>query len=197
MYKQYYLLLLVYLLTPLVSEGFVQKSILFTDKNGVTSSQLHLLSWFSSKKNPSSSDENTDDVWGSETSKGQGEGKATAGTRPPKASPKSGLGGVAGIMDSMENFKTAQQVGKMTNSLVQELASTTVEGTSVEGKVKVYFDGQQQPVGVKIDDAFLQDVDSASDLSAALTLAMKDAYRKSAERMDEKMKSFYVDLGLK
>jgi len=30
-----------------------------------------------------------------------------------------------------------------------------------------------------------------------LTAAMKDAYHKSSEKMDEKMKSFYVDLGLK
>jgi nucleoid-associated protein EbfC len=99
-------------------------------------------------------------------------------------------------MDSMENFKTAQQVGKMTNSLVYELASTTVEGSAVDGKVKVIFDGQQRPVNVQIDEAYLEQVDS-SDLSAALTTAMKDAYRKSSERMDEKMKSFYVDLGLK
>lgn len=84
----------------------------------------------------------------------------------------------------------------MTNSLVQELASTTVEGIAVEGKVSVLFDGQQQPVSVNIDSTYLKTVD-ASDLNLALTTAMKDAYKKSAERMDEKMKSFYVDLGLK
>ena len=99
-------------------------------------------------------------------------------------------------MDSMENFKTAQQVGKMTNSLVYELVSTTVEGIAVDGKVKVVFDGQQRPITVQIDDAYLKQADS-SDLSVALTTAMKDAYRKTSDRMDEKMKSFYMDLGLK
>ena len=163
------------------------------------STQLNLLSWFSSKQFPWSSDDkkndNNDDVWGAE-----GDGTASTTTTTGKmttstSSNKAGLGGVAGIMDSMENFKTAQQVGKMTNALVQELAATTVEGVAVDGKVKVVFDGQQRPLGVQIDETYLANVE-ASDLSVALTTAMKDAYRKSAERMDEKMKSFYVDLGL-
>lgn len=171
-----------------------------------TSSQLNLLSWFSSKKqkpkkggDESSSKEGTEEenVWGeNESSSSASKDRAAAKKAAAAASANSGLGGVSGIMDSLENFKTAQQVGKMTNSLVQELASTTVEGTAVEGKVKVVFDGQQKPMGVEIDDAYLKEVDSFG-LSAALTEAMKDAYEKSAEKMDEKMKSFYVDLGLK
>lgn len=96
----------------------------------------------------------------------------------------------------MENFKTAQQVGKMTNALVQDLQKETFEGVAADGKVKVLFDGQQRPVGVQIDESYLSGVDG-SVLSAALTTAMKDAYQKSSEKMDEKMKSFYVDLGLK
>lgn len=99
-------------------------------------------------------------------------------------------------MDSMENFKTAQQVGKMTNSLVQDLQKETYEGVAMEGKVKVVFDGQQRPIGVQIDEAYLAGAD-ASELNTALTSAMKDAYQKSSEKMDEKMKSFYIDLGLK
>ncbi|CAB9524903.1 Nucleoid-associated protein [Seminavis robusta] len=160
----------------------------------MSSTQLSLFSWFSSLQMPwskddtsSSKDGKEEEVWGSGNKNSMDKNKDDN---------KSGLGGVAGIMDSMENFKTAQQVGKMTNSLVQDLASTTIEGVAVEGKVKVYVDGQQRPLNVQIDEGYLAGVDS-SDLSAALAVAMKDAYRKSSERMDDKMKSFYVDLGLK
>jgi len=136
------------------------------------------------------------DVWGDDSDKNNGKGGKPTKSAPTNSSSKSGLGGVAGIMDSMENFKTAQQVGKMTNSLVQDLQKDMFEGVAVDGKVKVVFDGQQRPIEVQIDDAYLKGVEAA-DLSSALTAAMKDAYHKSSEKMDEKMKSFYVDLGLK
>ena len=137
------------------------------------------------------------DVWGDGSVKDESSTKKpTSSSTASSSSNKAGLGGVAGIMDSMENFKTAQQVGKMTNSLVQDLQKETFEGVGAEGKVRVLFDGQQRPVGVKIDETYLAGID-ASDLSVALTTAMKDAYQKSSEKMDEKMKSFYVDLGLK
>jgi DNA-binding YbaB/EbfC family protein len=156
---------------------------------------IYLFSWFSNKqlswfsKDSSSGDGKTKDVLGDDRN-----GSSKDSNNP--GSSKAGLGGVAGIMDSMENFKTAQQVGKMTNALVQELVSMTIEGQAAEGKVKVYFDGQQRPVNVQIDEGYLESADVA-DLNTALTAAMKDAYQKSSERMDEKMKSFYVDLGLK
>ena len=163
---------------------------------------LFPLPW--SSKKGSSKDKK--DVWGDEAPRdGEDSSSNTEDTRAPTSTAtrssssntnKAGLGGVAGIMDSMENFKTAQQVGKMTNALVQDLQKETFEGVAVEGKVKVLFDGQQRPVGVKIDDTYLAGAE-ASELSSALTAAMKEAYQKSSEKMDEKMKSFYIDLGLK
>lgn len=106
------------------------------------------------------------------------------------------LGGVASIVDSMGDLKTAQRVGQLTDSLVKELTTTVVEGFAMDGKVKVSFDCQQKPVGVAIDEGLLSgDVDSAT-LSSALTLAMQDAHSKSIERMDEKMKNLYAELGL-
>jgi DNA-binding YbaB/EbfC family protein len=105
------------------------------------------------------------------------------------------LGGVASIVDSMGDLKTAQRVGQLTDSLVKELAATVVEGSSAEGKVKVSFDCQQKPVNVQIDEGFLAESDAAS-LSTAVTTAMQDAHSKSIERMDEKMKSLYSELGL-
>jgi DNA-binding YbaB/EbfC family protein len=108
---------------------------------------------------------------------------------------KGTLGGVAGTMDSMDSFKKAQRVGKRTSALVQELSATTVEGSSPDGKVKVIFDCQQRPIKTIIDEAYFEASDF-SDVSNAITAAMKDAHAKSIERMDDKMKSFYSELGM-
>lgn len=106
-----------------------------------------------------------------------------------------GLGGVAQIMDSMDGFKKSQQVGMLTSNLVQDLGSTIVEGSAAEGKVKVFVDGQQRPKRVHIDETYGNAVD-VDDLSAALVAAMQDAYAKSREKMEEKMKDLYAELGL-
>jgi DNA-binding YbaB/EbfC family protein len=108
---------------------------------------------------------------------------------------KGTLGGVAGTMDSMDSFKKAQRVGKRTSALVQELSATTVEGSSADGKVKIIFDCQQRPIKTIIDEAYFEATD-ISEVSNAITAAMKDAHAKSIERMDEKMKSFYSELGM-
>lgn len=105
------------------------------------------------------------------------------------------LGGVAQVMDSMAAFKKGQQVGTLTWNLVQELGGTTVEGNAAEGKVRVFFDGQQRPKRVQIDEAYVRDVD-IDDLNSALVVAMQDAYKKSREKMEEKMKELYGELGL-
>jgi DNA-binding protein YbaB len=70
-----------------------------------------------------------------------------------------------------------------------------VEGTSPDGKVKVIFDCQQRPIKTTIDEAYFEASDF-SDVSNAITAAMKDAHAKSIERMDDKMKSFYSELGM-
>jgi DNA-binding protein YbaB len=108
---------------------------------------------------------------------------------------KGSMGGVSGMVDSMENLKRAQRAGKMTRSLVDDLASTTVEGTAADGKVRVVLDCQQRPVTVNIDETYLEGV-AVSDLCTSLTTAMNDAHSKSRDRMDEKMKTFYDELGL-
>ena len=105
------------------------------------------------------------------------------------------LGGVSRVMDSMEGFKKSQQVGKLTSNLVKELGSTIVEGTAAEGKVKIFMDGQQRPKRVKIDEQYVEAVD-IDDLSTALVAAMQDAYAKSREKQEEKMKDLYAELGL-
>jgi DNA-binding protein YbaB len=109
------------------------------------------------------------------------------------------LGGVAGIMDSMESFKTSQRVGERTNGVLQDLSNIIVEGTAADGKVQVRFNGNGRPTGVHIDDGYFQGLrkkkDGVEELNIAITKAMQDAHSKSAEKMDERLKSFYSDLG--
>lgn len=109
-------------------------------------------------------------------------------------SASNGMVGVSGVVDSMENFKRVQRVGKMTARLTQELSQELVEGTAVDGKVKITMNCQQQPINVFIDENYHEST-GAADLCTALTMAMKDAHGKSLDRMEEKMKNLYSELG--
>jgi DNA-binding protein YbaB len=107
------------------------------------------------------------------------------------------LGGVSGIMQSMDNFRKSQKIGKTTGMLVQELSSTVVEGTAENGKVKVLFNGLQQPIGIQIDEGFFEaSSTTVNDLTDAINTAMDDGYTKSKEKMDEKMKAFFLQMNL-
>ena len=124
-----------------------------------------------------------------------GDSNKKDGTSDNKRKGTPGLGGVAQVMDSMDSFKKAQQVGKLTGELVQSLASIVVEGTAADGKVRVFFDGQQYPKRVQVDETYVSTID-VDDLNSALTAAMQDAYAKSREKMEEKTKDLYGELGL-
>jgi nucleoid-associated protein EbfC len=104
-------------------------------------------------------------------------------------------GDVVTIMDSMDQLKRAQRVGKITASLVQELKSITVEGSSENGKVKVTLDGQQNPISTYVDENYYREKVDVNEFTNALTTAMKDAQMKSMEKMNEKMKNVYNELG--
>lgn len=106
-----------------------------------------------------------------------------------------GTSGIAQVMDSMETFKTSQQVGLLTSNLVQDLQGTIVEGSAADGKVRVFMDGQQRPKRVEIDEVYGSEV-NIDDLSAALLIAMDDAFIQSKVKMEEKMKDLYAELGL-
>ncbi len=96
---------------------------------------------------------------------------------------------------TMENFKQSQELGKKTSSLIQELTSIQVEGVAAKGKIKVLVDGQQQPIGVEIDEEYFKE-GSSEEFSEALLIAMQDAHKKSQDVMQEKMQSLYGALGL-
>ena len=99
------------------------------------------------------------------------------------------------MMDSMEQLRKVQDVGKVTANIMEELERMSIEGSAADGKVKVIFDGQRRPKGVKIDDSFLATADT-DDVQSAITKAMKEAYTKSGEKMDDKLKALYAELGL-
>lgn len=156
------------------------------------SSQLYFMNWFgfgSNSNNVSNSDLQ------------QPQDLSTLLTILPKDSsknnqPKGGSSSdVVTIMDSMDQLKRAQRIGKITASLVQELKSMTVEGSSENGKVKVIFDGQQNPISTYVDENYYKEKVDVNEFTNALTAAMKDAQMKSMEKMNEKMKNVYNELG--
>ena len=99
------------------------------------------------------------------------------------------------MMDSMEQLRKTQEVGKLTAAILEELDRLLIEGSAADGKVKVMVDGQRRPMGVEIDESFLASADT-DDVQTAITKAMKEAYEKAGEKMDEKMKVLYAELGL-
>jgi len=119
--------------------------------------------------------------------------KFSGGNVRAPSKPKEGSIGETAYM--IESFKKAQFVGKRTEIICQDLAKLKCEGSSENGKVKVIFDGQQNPIGVIIDDSFLLNVSNV-DLSSAITEAMQDAHSKSRQVMKDKMQYLYSDLGL-
>jgi DNA-binding protein YbaB len=96
---------------------------------------------------------------------------------------------------TMENFKQSQELGKKTGSLTQELSSIQVEGVAAKGKIKVFVDGQQQPMSVEIDEEYFKQ-GGVEEFSEELLIAMQDAHDKSIQIMQDKMQGLYSDLGL-
>jgi len=98
-------------------------------------------------------------------------------------------------VSTMENFKKAQDIGKRTSTVLQELSSMMIEGVAADGKVRIFVDGQQRPTGADIDEKYLASV-TVDDLNTAVTAAMQDAHIKSTEQMEEKMQALYAEVGL-
>ena len=106
---------------------------------------------------------------------------------------------------TLEAFKAAQEVGKRTAQVMNELSGMTIEGNGPLG-IRAYVDGRGRPTGMKMDDSLLRnngegDVTAAAAVSAedvqdAITKAFQDAYDKSLEQQEEKMAPLYSHLGL-
>lgn len=166
--------------------------------------ELHLMNWFGFGGNNNDGESTNDSNLSSDASSTvllTASSKDSSGKSSLSGS-KTGGSGVVTIMDSMDQLKRSQRIGKITATLVQELKSITVEGSSENGKIKIVFDGQQNPISTYIDESYFREqqqqrsnADPTNDLANAITAAMKDARMKSVEKMNEKMKNVYNDLG--
>lgn len=106
---------------------------------------------------------------------------------------------------TLEAFKAAQEVGKRTAQVMNELSGMTIEGNGPLG-IRAYVDGRGRPTGIKMDASLLGnqgegDMAAAAavstvDVQDAITKAFQDAYDKSLEQQEEKMMPLYSDLGL-
>merc|ERR1719313_3033713 len=115
--------------------------------------------------------------------------KAEGGAAAPGAGgmPNLDMGKLAGMMPKMmESMKKLPE-------LQNQLKEMPVEGTAMDGLVKVTVSGGLEPKDVYIADELLTTV-SASEISRAVLAAMKEA--KAVSMSQEKLKAFYEDLGV-
>ncbi len=108
---------------------------------------------------------------------------------------KKGFGlGLGKMKELAEAFKKAQQIQDDAKILQQELESMQIQGQSEDGLVVVTMSGNQEPLNVEIAEEAL--TRGASEVSALVTVAIKDAYDKSTTIMREKMESLTGNLNL-
>ncbi|AGY57434.1 YbaB/EbfC family nucleoid-associated protein [Gloeobacter kilaueensis] len=85
-----------------------------------------------------------------------------------------------------EALKRVKQIQENSAKLQDELAALSVEGVAGGGLVKVVLSGNQAPTAVTIDPQLLSE--SKEVVEDLLLTAYKDAYNKSTELMQEKVK---------
>jgi nucleoid-associated protein EbfC len=94
----------------------------------------------------------------------------------------------------MDSLKKANEIGKKSKAMQEDLEKIRLEGTSSNGKVKVTMSGQQVPVAVSIDPAMLNE--GADAVQAAVLEAMTNAHTASVKNMAQKMAELYQGMGL-
>ncbi|MFM7365347.1 MAG: YbaB/EbfC family nucleoid-associated protein [Cuspidothrix sp.] len=102
--------------------------------------------------------------------------------------------GLGKMKELAEAFKKAQQVQEGAKRLQEELEQMEILGESGGGLVKVILSGNQEPKRVEIAPSALEE--GAEVLSDLITVAMKDAYKKSTETMRERMEDLTSGLEL-
>ena len=102
--------------------------------------------------------------------------------------------GLGKMKELTEAFKKAQQIQEGAKQLQEELQQMEIEGEAGDGLVKVMMSGNQEPRGVIIAPAALEN--GAEELSALVAQAMQDAYQKSTETMRERMETLTGGLNL-
>ncbi|HJN36268.1 MAG: YbaB/EbfC family nucleoid-associated protein [Prochlorococcus sp.] len=93
-----------------------------------------------------------------------------------------------------EAFRKAQQIQQDAQKLQEELDDMEIEGSSDDGRAKIWLSGNQQPLRVHLDPALLSEGQQASE--AATLAALQSAYERSTATMKERMEELTGGLNL-
>lgn len=82
-------------------------------------------------------------------------------------------------------IKAVKDLRDQAKTMQKQLAEITDEGSAAWGKVKIKIDGNQQVLGVTIDEEMMKD---KTKLEEAMKEAFNDAVKKIQKKMAVKMK---------
>ena len=153
--------------------------------------QLFLLSWFKNESDEKNRIEDANKYPIQDNQQQQKQQQVNQNGNMNGYASSSGTVSVGKTASMMEKFKKSQEVNIRTKSLIEELSSTIITGTSANTRVKVFVDGQLRPVGLEIDETL-----KGEDLTASVLEAMQDAHDKFELNMGDKIKVLYSNLGL-
>ena len=94
-----------------------------------------------------------------------------------------------------EAFRKAQQIQQDAQKLQEELETLEIEGSSQNGKVRVWLSGNQEPIRIQIDPSLL--LAGQKEAEGAILEAMKASYENSTTTMKSKMEELTGGLNLK
>lgn len=114
--------------------------------------------------------------------------------RKTSESTDSSLGGVAQVIKSVEGFKRSQNIGLTTAAFLRDSMLVSVKGSSMDGNVTIYVDGQQRPKAVFIDGEFSKTACKTNELNEAVVAAMNDAHKNSIAEMSSQIQSLNYEL---
>ena len=106
-----------------------------------------------------------------------------------------GLGNIGGMGNMGNLMKQAQKAMEQMQAVQQEIASTTVEGSSGGGMVRVQATGSGEVVALEIDPQVVdpEDVEMLQDLVLS---AVRDALDRANKLREERMKQVTGGMGL-
>lgn len=91
-------------------------------------------------------------------------------------------------------LQKAQEMQENAKKLQEDLEKMEIEGLSPDELVKVVMSGNQEPRSVEINPIALNK--GAEELASLVTAAMKDAYAKSKQNMEERMEELTSSLNI-
>ena len=93
-----------------------------------------------------------------------------------------------------EAFRKAQQIQQDAQKLQEELDAMEIEGSSEDGRARIWLSGNQQPLRVTLDPSLLSEGQEAAE--AATLAALQCAYENSTGTMKERMQELTGGLDL-